>query len=162
MIPNHKKLFKINNRTVSEEEAVASGIYSIYLLSDDDQIDRIEMINRGVIFKVAYPQRDKPFDYVLGGHFKNYPQTDLEIWEKKELDGSSLFKYRAYIYDSEGEIFLIKNCFIDSEGLLLREEELDDDLEICAVFEYHYENGKLCKIVEFNPEGKQVSEQDLK
>jgi hypothetical protein len=162
MILNHRKLFKIDNRTVTEDEAVESGIYSIYLLSDDDLIDRIEMVNKGDIFKVAYPDRERPFDDALENHFKTYPKVDLEIWEKKELEENNIFRYRAYLYDSEGTEILVKDCFLDSEGLLVKEKELDDDLEISCEFEYLYENGKLSKIFEFDSDGKKVSEQDLK
>jgi hypothetical protein len=159
---NHKKLFKIDNRSVTEEEAAASGIYSIYLLSDGDRIDRIEMVNRGAVFKVVYPDRDRPFEGVLKNHFRIYPNIDLEIWEKKRLEKDNIFRYRAYLFDSEGEGSLVKDCFINAHGLLIKEEELDKELSISCVFEYLYESGKLSKMIEFNHDGKQVNEQDVK
>jgi hypothetical protein len=159
---NYKKLFKIDNKSVTEEEATASGVYSIYLLSDSGRIDRIEMVNRGAIFKVAYPDRDRPFDDILKNHFRIYPNVDLEIWEKKALEKDDLYRYRAYLFDSEGEEFLVKDCFINSQDLLVKEEELDNELSIGCVFEYQYESGKLSKIIEYNSDGKKVNEQDLK
>lgn len=154
-------VFKIRRKEVSEKEAIKRSIYSKYIYSSKTQIDRIELLKKGTVFKVIYPERAKPFDHVFEKHRGLYSNTFIEINEKSEPDALGGSKYRAYIYDHSGQLKSVKDCFTDAEGKLIKENELNKNLEILDVYEYIYENGELSKVLELTPNGDLVGEQKL-
>jgi hypothetical protein len=159
---NHK-IYKIDNEVVTKEEAVADGIYSIYYLLDDNMnmVDRIEMINKGNIYKVVYPEQEMPFEGIINQHLKMYPSIDFELWDKKIPNDSGNFRYRSYLYNGSGECISIKNSIVDADDYLLREMELDATMQVKSILEYIYEERDLIKIIEFDKNNNKISEQNL-
>ncbi|MFC4161879.1 hypothetical protein [Chitinimonas lacunae] len=153
--------FMIGCRVVSQKEALEDGTYSMYIFKNEKP-DRIKMFHNGCLYKVVYPEREKPFDGLKAEHFKNYPGVTLEVWEERKPYCEAGYEYRSHVFNECGEQILLRDCILDAKERIIKEVEMDDNFEVVVEYGYVYDGDELVEAIEFDKEGNRVGGRDFR